>query len=132
MYNNSGVQIDTMNKKLDERNVGKYLDKDALIIDCFDNSASRKIINDYCLSNGMNCLHVGLNEGYAEVIWNEQYRVPKDVEAMDVCEYPLARNIVMLSVIIAAEVILIYLENEEKRGYTITLGDLKILPIEDV
>ena len=126
MYNDSGTVINGIAKRLDASNAKKIIGKDSLVVDSFDNSESREVIYDFCKSNRVECLHIGLNEGYAEVIWNDRYRFPDNVEGLDVCEYPLARNIVMLSVIVGTEVILRYLESGEKRNYQITLGDLKI------
>jgi hypothetical protein len=66
--------------------------------------------------------------GTAEVTWNEVYRVPTNVKGMDVCEYPLARNIVMLAVTVATEVLIRYVDTGRKESYIITLGDLKVSP----
>lgn len=37
------------------------------------------------------CLHIGLANSYAEIIWNSIYRLPSPTND-DVCDYPLARN----------------------------------------
>jgi len=74
----------------------------------------------------VDCLHVGLAKDYAEVIWNESYRVPRDTTGPDVCEYPMARNIIMLAATVATEVIIRYAVTKQKKGYVITLGDFKI------
>ncbi|MBW4523434.1 MAG: hypothetical protein KME16_27660 [Scytolyngbya sp. HA4215-MV1] len=79
------------------------------------------------------CLHAGLSTDYGEVIWNEVYRVPSDVND-DVCDYPLARNLVMLTVATVCEVILqrrgfanvSFVATGEQRHFTITLKDLSI------
>jgi hypothetical protein len=34
---------------------------------------------------------------YREITWNDRYRVPKYVLG-DICEYPLARNLVLIAV----------------------------------
>ena len=41
---------------------------------------------------------------YAEIIWNDRYRVPSPSHD-DVCDYPLARNLVTLAVSVACEVL---------------------------
>ena len=41
--------------------------------------------------------------GVQAVIWNECYRVPSP-SSDDVCDYPLARNLVMLTVAVACRV----------------------------
>ncbi len=71
------------------------------------------------------CLHAGLSADYAEVIWNEFYRVPSEVND-DVCDYPLARNLVMLTVAVACEAIASFIATKEQRNFTITLKDLSV------
>ena len=135
IYNDLGVQIDISNKKVEESNVSKFGpsrgthgkdDPAAILVDSFDNSESRSIIHDYAKKEGRDCLHIGLYQDYAEVVWNERYRVPKDTEALDVCEYPLARNIILLAVAVGTESILRFIDSGVKEDYYITLGDLKV------
>ena len=46
--------------------------KDAqLVIDTFDNSASRRLLQNHCRAHGLACLHAGLFADYGEVIWDE-------------------------------------------------------------
>ena len=56
-----------------------------LAIDCFDNTESRRYLA--ACRNG-NVLHIGFSPDYtAECIWNEDYDVPNDVDAVraDIC-----------------------------------------------
>lgn len=58
---------------------------DALIVDCFDNVASRKILKQ-CISNPV--YHMGFSAQYtAELIWNKDYVVSGDVDPnnADIC-----------------------------------------------
>jgi hypothetical protein len=73
----------------------------------------------------ISCLHAGLSADYAEVIWNEVYRVPSEVND-EVCDYPLARNLVMLTVAVACEVIVSFVATAQKRNFTITQKDLTV------
>ena len=98
------------------------------VIDTFDNSASRRLVQEHCRSLELPCLHVGLNADYGEVIWDERYRVPRDV-AGDVCEYPLARNLVLLVVAVASEVIVRFAPTGARQDYSVTLGDFAIHPM---
>ena len=65
---------------------------------------------------------------YAEVIWDERYRVPRDVGG-DVCDYPLARNLVLLAVTVASEAALRFAATGAKPDWSATLADLAVLPI---
>ena len=96
-----------------------------LVIDAFDNSKSRRLVKDFCLKARIDCLHIGFSGGYGEIIWNEDYRVPDD-KGIDDCDYPLARNLIMLIIAVASEVIIKFVTKSIKENYTITLGDFKV------
>ena len=124
VYAITGKAIGAVEKRLDLDNIDRYIKDGMIAIDAFDNTESRQLLFDHCQDK--NCLHIGLFQDYAEVIWNEHYTVPQEGKGPDVCEYPLARNIAMLSVIVASEVLIKFIESGEKKNYTITLKDLKI------
>ncbi len=129
IYNSTGTVINTFPKELTERNIKKVLSFAAfeIVIDSFDESESRGLLYNHCKENNIECLHVGLFQDYAEVIWNEAYTVPgKPKGALDVCEYPLTRNIILLAVAVASETIIKFLADNVKKNYYITLKDLKI------
>jgi molybdopterin/thiamine biosynthesis adenylyltransferase len=128
LFRATGVEIDAVPKELSERNVRKLLADAELVLDGFDNSASRRLVTEHCAGAGLPCLHVGLHADYAEVIWNERYRVPNDV-AGDVCDYPLARNLVLLATAVAAETVLRFLTTGAQESWTVTLGDFAIRTI---
>ena len=127
IFQNVGFEIEAVNKELNEGNYKKLLKDASLIVDCFDNSESRELVQQYCRLKHVSCLHMGLFEGYGEVIWDEHYKVPKNPGEGDICDYPLARNLVTLVVSIAAEVIANYPHSKEReKGWTVTLKDLAI------
>jgi molybdopterin/thiamine biosynthesis adenylyltransferase len=125
-FNALGVVIEDISKELNKENVHKLLKKNTLVIDGFDNPPSRRIVTEYCRANNIECLHIGLYQDTAEVTWNKIYRIPDEVVGLDVCEYPLARNIAMLSVIIGTESILRFLKSKVQESFLITLKDFKI------
>ena len=57
------------------------------------------------------------------------YRVPNDV-AGDVCDYPLARNLVLLAVAVASEAVSRYIQDGRQDGWSITLRDFAVRPFE--
>jgi molybdopterin/thiamine biosynthesis adenylyltransferase len=125
-YSSVGAAITPVTKELTDENAKKLLKGSYLIIDTFDNSKSRNVLYEYSKANSVECLHVGLYQDFAEVIWNDSYTVPKDTVALDICEYPLARNIVMLAVAVATESLIRFIQDGSKQNFTITLKDLKI------
>ena len=128
MFNSMGVTITDISRKLEASNVEKYLKKGTLVIDGFDNPESRALVHEHCQKSKIICLHVGLYKDVAEVTWGAVYRVPKAVTSLDVCEYPLARNIILLATTVAVECVIRFLDTGVQESYFITLGDLKILP----
>jgi molybdopterin-synthase adenylyltransferase len=125
-YHAVGVEIQAFAKRLDERTAGKLLGGSDLVVDAFDNSASRALVTHTCHAQGLDCLHLGMNAGYGEVRWNEAYRVPADAASGDACAVPLARNLILLVVAVGSEAVLRFLIEKRKEDYTITLGDLHI------
>lgn len=126
LYRSVGIEVSTFDKRLDARTVRKFLRKADLVVDTFDNSDSRRIVTEYCLQNGLECLHLGMNADYGEVRWNDVYRVPQDVVEGDVCDYPLARNLILLLVASGCEAVLRSVLESRKENYSVTLRDLKI------
>ncbi|MBD2676380.1 MULTISPECIES: ThiF family adenylyltransferase [Nostoc] len=125
LYRAIGTKVDAKTKELTSANVNQLLQDSQLIIDVFDNSVARQIIKDYADKFSIPCLHVGLASDYAEVIWNDVYRVPSEMND-DVCDYPLARNLVILTVAVACEAIVSFIATAEQRNFTITLKDLTV------
>jgi molybdopterin/thiamine biosynthesis adenylyltransferase len=124
-----GVTVESISKKLEASNIKKLLTAGSIVVDGFDNSESRRLVTEYCHANKIQCLHVGLYKDCAEIHWNEGYHIPNTVKGLDVCEYPLARNVILMAISVATEVIIRYLDKGMIENYLITLGDMKITPL---
>ena len=127
IFRNVEVEIEAISKELTVGNVKALLKKADIVVDVFDNTASRQLIQDECRRQKIKCIHAGLFSDYGEVIWDEKYKVPKDSDG-DVCDYPLARNLVSIVVAVLAEELLDYCLAEKPRlgDWTITLKDLAV------
>jgi len=123
-----GCELQPIRKRLDSASAPKLLKEADLIIDGFDNAASRRAVQDAVRKLDKPCLHVGLAADYAEAIWDTQYRVPSDVPG-DVCDYPLARTIVALAAAVACDLVLRFLEDGRQENWSITLRDFAIRPM---
>lgn len=119
------IDVRSVAQELNERNAPKFLRGAELVVDTFDNAASRRVVAEYCRENGIACLHAGVNGEYGEVVWDESYRVPSD-QGEDICDYPLARNLILMVVAVASESIFAFLASGERRSYSMTLADLSI------
>jgi molybdopterin/thiamine biosynthesis adenylyltransferase len=129
LFRAAGVEVEVVAKDLSERNARSLLKGAGLVLDTFDNSASRQLVQDHCRAQQVACLHVGLFADYAEVIWDEQYRVPADV-AGDVCDYPLARNLVLLAVALASETLVRFVLDGLRTNWSVTLRDFAVRALE--
>lgn len=129
LFRAAGIEIDVIAKELDGRNARTLLKGAGLVIDTFDNAAGRRLVQDACRALGLACLHVGLFADYAEIIWDEDYRVPADTAA-DLCDYPLARNLVLLAVAVASEIVIRFAADGERSNWSLTLRDFTIRPLE--
>ena len=129
LFRAAGVEVEAVAKELTERTARGLLKGSGVVLDTFDNSASRRLVQEQCRTLRLPCLHVGLFADYAEVIWDEGYRVPQDV-AGDVCDYPLARNLVLLAVAVASEALVRWVLDGVRQDWSATLRDFAVRPLE--
>ena len=127
LYRALGVEVDARADELTPQNARALLAASDLVVDTFDNSVARRAVQEHCAGARVACLHAGLAGDYAEVIWDESYRVPSPAQD-DVCDYPLARNLVMLAVAVACETVVAYVATGARPSYTLTLRDLAVRP----
>lgn len=125
LYEATGMMVVPLDRRLDATNGDRLLRGADIVIDAFDNSASRELVAAYCKRNAA-CLHVGLNGGFLQVHWNKGYIVPLDPPEGNACEYPLARTVVALAATLAAEEVVSYLSSGQRRNLEMTLRDLRL------
>jgi len=127
LFRACGVEIEPVRKELTDHNARSLLKDIDLVIDAFDNSTSRQAVQHHARQTKVPCLHAGLFEDYCEIIWDEQYRVPSEaVNAPAVCDYPLARNIVLLAVAIASETVVQFITDASRVSRSATLRDFGV------
>ena len=125
LYRAVGAKVEGIAKELTEENAVLFLHGSDILIDTFDNSGSRSILKEWSEKKEVPCLHVGLASEYAEVIWNDAYRVPSAAQD-DICDYPLARNLVMMAASLASETLVRFVESGRVENRTITFEDFSI------
>ncbi len=126
VYRITGGRLHGIEQRLTESNVDRLLAGFGLVVDAFDNRASRVLVKEWCRARAVPCLHVGLSrDGYAEILWNEFYRVPPDV-AGDACQAPASRTLSLVAVAAAAEAVTAFLADGRRRAFTVTAADLHI------
>lgn len=128
VYKNTGTQIRPVSTKLTSSNINKVVKefKPDVIIDCFDNSESRQLLFDYANESKIACLHGGMVDGFGEVKWNSSYIVPSGTKGLDVCDYPLSKTIIMLTVACLQESLIMKVDKGSELGYNIFVNNGKI------
>jgi molybdopterin/thiamine biosynthesis adenylyltransferase len=129
LFRATGIEVEALRKELTDRTARSLLQGGGLVLDTFDNATSRRLVQEQCRALNLACLHVGLYADYGEVIWDEHYRVPPDV-AGDVCDYPLARNLVLFVTAIASEVLVRHVLKGKRENWSATLGDFAVRALE--
>lgn len=70
-----GKKIEVVPHRLTNENSKELLGGAGLVIDCLDNGASRRLVQDFVRAKGLPCVHGALaaDGGFARVIWDEAF-----------------------------------------------------------
>lgn len=92
--------INTINERLNEKNIKNIIKNSDLVIDCTDNFETRKIINEYCVKNTIAWIYSGAvgNIGTIYLIKNNACFecINKDKEGETSCEIGVMNSIVAI------------------------------------
>src|SRR5262245_7707797 len=64
IFRATGAEIEAIRKDLTDRTARTLLQDGGLVVDTFDNSASRRLVQEHCRALAAPCLHVGLYADY--------------------------------------------------------------------
>lgn len=136
LYRAVGARIDPRQVELTSANAAELCAGSAVIVDAFDNLASRADVAAAAASLGAPCLHIAVDAtgNYGCGLWDENYapgamRPRMDQPpANDPCDYPLTRPLALLVAAAAAESLVGYLIGGDRRGFEVTLRDLRLGP----
>jgi hypothetical protein len=108
-------------KKIEEGSIlsGFIFDKNTVVLDCFDNIESRKLLQDR-LSNY--CLHIGFSPEFtAEITWGKDYKVPGEMNPNnpDICTLEKAGAFINFIVNLSALTIDKYIEKKEQHNFIV-------------
>lgn len=121
----AGVEIEAWHEELTAKNAARRIAGAQVVVDGFDNARSRQLVAAAARAAGVACLHVGLAADYAEVLWDSRWVAPSG-RGEDVCDYPLARNLIVLATAVASEALVSFVAGDGERSFTITLKDLAV------
>ena len=72
----TGISIQMIDKELCQSNIKRLINPESIVVDGFDNFRSRAVVKTFCENSKIDCVHIGLSEHYAEIVWNEKYKIP--------------------------------------------------------
>jgi molybdopterin/thiamine biosynthesis adenylyltransferase len=89
MQNFAGSKIEAHAVRLRANNVDALLARADLVVDCFDNAASRHLVQNFVREQGIPCLHGGLaaDGTFGAVRWDARFVIDsEDVPGQATCE----------------------------------------------
>ena len=117
-----GLKIATVPHKLTSDNVTELLGGSDLVIDCLDNGESRRIVQKFCETNDIACLHGALDADgtFGQVIWNESFKVDDEPsEGAATCEDGEHIAFIMVASAYLAKAAQVFLADHRKIGFAI-------------
>jgi adenylyltransferase/sulfurtransferase len=92
--------INTINKRLSEKNVSNIIKNPDLVIDCTDNFETRRIINEYCVKNYIPWIYSGAVGNIGTIYFIKENAcfecINKDKEGETSCEIGVLNSIVTI------------------------------------
>ena len=82
LFNFYGVKLEDFPVRLCDQNVDALLAPAGLIVECFDNAESRRIVQDYVRAQSKPCVHAGLaaNGEFGVVRWDKDFTLEEESE----------------------------------------------------
>jgi hypothetical protein len=116
-------QISVVSNKLVDNNVAILLKDATLVVDCLDNGASRKLVQDYVRKHDLPCLHGALAPGgeFGRSIWDEHFVIDSEAGAgAATCEDGEFLPFIALTAACMARSVQLFLKDGKKIGFSIS------------
>ncbi len=84
-----GTKLASVPHKLADGNADQLLGRADVVVDCLDNAASRRVVQELARARGVPCLHGALSAdgAFGRVVWDEHFTIDsEDVEGQATCE----------------------------------------------
>lgn len=122
------LQIRIYSRELTYRNTEQELKGSDLVVDTFDNAASRNLVINTCKRLDIPCLHLGMSEDghYGNAIWSMVHYHDGQSRFNDPCEVPATRNLISITVAMGCELVMEYVREGESSDMEFTLKDMRI------
>jgi molybdopterin/thiamine biosynthesis adenylyltransferase len=115
--------LSVINNKLVAENIDVLLKGATLIVDCLDNGASRKLVQDYVRKHNVPCIHGALAPGgaFGRVVWDDAFVIDSEVGAgAATCEDGEFLPFIALTAAYMARSVQIFLRDKRKVGFSIS------------
>jgi hypothetical protein len=115
--------LQIVSHKLVDNNIAALMKDATLVIDCLDNGASRKLVQDYVRKHGLPCLHGALAPGgeFGRSIWDDQFVIDSEVGAgAATCEDGEFLPFIALTAAYMARSVQLFLKDGKKIGFSIS------------
>ncbi|GAB4201062.1 MAG: hypothetical protein OHK0022_22720 [Roseiflexaceae bacterium] len=133
LYRAVGARVDPRYVELTPANAATLLGGSALVVDAFDNLPARRAVAQAAQALGLPCLHLALatSGDYGCGLWDDAYHTEANTPALaatapDTCDYPLTRPLALLVAAAGAETLAAHLHDGSRRGFEVTLRDLRL------
>ncbi|SRR5579884_4160413 len=132
LYRAVQAKIEPIVGELSIANAQTLLQKSELVVDAFDNRASRAAISQAVRTLDIPCLHIGFSADglYGNGFWEPHYQVPQEVSG-DPCDYPLTRPFALMLTSLAVRVITDFFRTGQGRNFELTWNDFKIITLPE-
>lgn len=130
LYRAVGARLDAQFVELTPERAPRLIAGSAVVVDAFDNLPSRVAVAHAAAEAGAPCLHVALapTGDYGCGLWDDAYRIVDGPVGAPTCDYPLTRPLALLVAAAAAEALVAHLLAGARRGFEVTLRDLRLTP----
>lgn len=115
--------LQTVSHKLVENNIDVLLKGATLVVDCLDNGASRKLVQDYVRKHNLPCLHGALAPGgeFGRAIWDSLFVIDSEIGAgAATCEDGEFLPFIALTAAYMARSVQLFLKDGKKVGFSIS------------
>ena len=116
-------QLTVVGNKLVAENIDVLMKGATLVVDCLDNGASRKLVQDYVRKHNLPCLHGALAPGgeFGRACWDESFVIDSEVGVgAATCEDGEFLPFIALTAAYMARSIQIFLKDTKKIGFSIS------------
>jgi molybdopterin/thiamine biosynthesis adenylyltransferase len=122
-----GLRPTAISSKLVENNAMSLLglNPEILVVDCLDNGASRRLLQDHVRKHGMPCIHGALaaDGTYGQVVWDKDFKIDdENVAGEATCDGGQHLPFIGVVSCLLAHAVQTWLRSSKHIGYSISPG----------